>query len=162
MADTNRLIDIQLDDSGLAAPTPEIEQERRVAIFDLLEENTFAPVAREGHAVPSGPYRLILSIADNRLVFDLHNETGEKAGEFHLSLSPFRQVIKDYFLICESYFDAVKRLPPSQIEAIDMGRRGIHNEGGNVVMERLEGKVITDTATARRLFTLICVLHFKG
>lgn len=162
MVDTNRLIDIQLDDSGLAAPTPEIEQERRVAIFDLLEENTFGPVAREGHTAPSGPYRLTLSIADNRLVFGLHNETGDKAGEFHLSLSPFRQVIKDYFMICESYFDAVKRLPPSQIEAIDMGRRGIHNEGGNVVMERLEGKVITDTATARRLFTLICVLHFKG
>lgn len=162
MADADRLIDIQLNDSGLPAPTPEIEQERRVAIFDLLEENSFGIVGREGWTVPTGPYKLDLSIADRRLVFDLHTESGEKAGEFHLSLTPFRQVIKDYFQICESYFDAVKRLPPSQIEAIDMGRRGIHNEGSNVILERLEGKVKTDMATARRLFTLICVLHFKG
>lgn len=162
MADTDRLIDIQLDDSGLPAPTPEIEQERRVAIFDLLEQNSFGLLGRDGWTVPEGPYKLDLSIADRRLVFDLHTESGEKAGEFHLSLTPFRQVIKDYFQICESYFDAVKRLPPSQIEAIDMGRRGIHNEGSNVILERLEGKVKTDMATARRLFTLICVLHFKG
>ncbi len=162
MADTDRIYEVNLDDSGLPAPTPEIEQERRVAIFDLLEENLFQPIGREGQVVPAGPYRLDLSIADRRLVFDLHTESGEKAGEFHLSLTPFRQVIKDYFQICESYFDAVKRLPPSQIEAIDMGRRGIHNEGSNVVEERLEGKVNTDKATARRLFTLICVLHFKG
>jgi len=162
MADTDRLIDVQLDDSGLPAPTPEIEQERRVAIFDLLEENMFGLVGREGQAVPDGPYKLDLSIADRRLVFDVHTESGDKAGEFHLSLTPFRQVIKDYFQICESYFDAVKRLPPSQIEAIDMGRRGIHNEGSSVILERLEGKVNTDMATARRLFTLICVLHFKG
>jgi uncharacterized protein (UPF0262 family) len=162
MTDTDRIFEVNLDDSGLPAPTPEIEQERRVAIFDLLEENRFQAVGREGQEVPAGPYRLDLSIADRRLVFDLHTKSGEKAGEFHLSLSPFRQVIKDYFQICESYFDAVKRLPPSQIEAIDMGRRGIHNEGGNIVEERLEGKVNTDKATARRLFTLICVLHFKG
>ncbi len=162
MADTDRIFEVNLDDSGLPAPTPEIEQERRVAIFDLLEENLFQPIGRDDQMVPAGPYRLDLSIADRRLVFDLHTEAGEKAGEFHLSLTPFRQVIKDYFQICESYFDAVKRLPPSQIEAIDMGRRGIHNEGGNIVEERLDGKVITDKATARRLFTLICVLHFKG
>ncbi len=162
MTDNNRLIEIDLDDSGLPAPTPEIEQERRVAIFDLLEENKFAIVPREGQEVPPGPYKLKLSIVERRLVFDLYTQSDEKAGEFHLSLSPFRQVIKDYFQICESYFDAVKRLPPSQIEAIDMGRRGIHNEGSNVVLERLEGKVITDKLTARRLFTLICVLHFKG
>lgn len=162
MSKTDRLIEIQLDDSGLPAPTPEIEQERRVAIFDLLEENAFGIIGRDGWIVPTGPYKLDLSIADRRLVFDLHTKTGEKAGEFHLSLTPFRQVIKDYFQICESYFDAVKRLPPSQIEAIDMGRRGIHNEGSSVILERLEGKVNTDMATARRLFTLICVLHFKG
>lgn len=162
MAETDRLIDIQLDDSGLPAPTPEIEQERRIAIFDLLEENTFGIVGREGRIVPAGPYKLDLSIADRRLVFNLQTESGEKAGEFHLSLTPFRQVIKDYFQICESYFDAVKRLPPSKIEAIDMGRRGIHNEGSNIILERLDGKVNTDMATARRLFTLICVLHFKG
>jgi len=162
MADTDRIFEINLDDSGLPAPTPEIEQERRVAIFDLLEENLFQPIGRDDQVVPAGPYRLDLSIADRRLVFELQSDSGEKAGEFHLSLTPFRQVIKDYFQICESYFDAVKRLPPSQIEAIDMGRRGIHNEGSNVVEERLAGKVNTDKATARRLFTLICVLHFKG
>lgn len=160
-APTDRLVEVTLDETGLAVATPEIEQERRVAIFDLLEENVFALPAREGRAVPPGPYRLSLAIRDRRLVFDLAGETGP-AGAFHLSLTPFTQVVKDYFQICESYFDAVKRLPASQIEAIDMGRRGIHNEGSRILMERLEGKVETDMATARRLFTLICVLHFKG
>lgn len=162
MSDTNRLIAVDLDESGLPAPTPEIEQERRVAIYDLLETNSFAPIAREGETMPSGPYKLNLSIIERRLVFEILNESNEKIGEFHLSLSPFRQVIKDYFQICESYFDAVKHLPPAQIEAIDMGRRGIHDEGSRVLLERLEGKVETDHTTARRLFTLICVLHFKG
>ncbi len=162
MDNMDRIFEVNVDDSGLSAPTAEIEQERRVAIFDLLEDNFFQPIGRDGQVVPAGPYCLDLSIADRRLVFDLHTKSGENAGEFHLSLTPFRQVIKDYFQICESYFDAVKRLPPSQIEAIDMGRRGIHNEGSNVVEERLAGKVKTDKATARRLFTLICVLHFKG
>ncbi len=161
MMSNNKLIAVALDESGLPAPTPEIEQERRVAIYDLLEENSFAPIAREGGA-PEGPFRLNLSIIERRLVFEILNESKEKLGEFHLSLSPFRQVIKDYFQICESYFDAVKRLPPAQIEAIDMGRRGIHDEGSRVLLERLEGKVTIDKKTARRLFTLICVLHFKG
>ena len=162
MSDTNTLVGVELDDSGLPAPTPEIEQERKVAIFDLLEENSFAIPARDGKAVPDGPYRLNLSIQDRRLVFDLLTEAEEPIGAFHLSLSPFRQVIRDYFQICEAYFDAVKKLPPSQIEAIDMGRRGIHNEGARILTERLDGKVETDHDTARRLFTLICVLHFKG
>ncbi|TPE50695.1 UPF0262 family protein [Amaricoccus solimangrovi] len=157
-----RLVDVTLDESGLAPPTPEIEQERRVAIYDLLEENRFGLLPREGRPAPDGPYRLTLSIRDRRLVFALATEDGTPAGEFHLSLTPFNQVVKDYFQICESYFDAVKHLPPAQIEAIDMGRRGIHNEGSRVLLERLEGKVETDMATARRLFTLICVLHFKG
>jgi uncharacterized protein (UPF0262 family) len=160
-----RLIEVTLDDTGLAPPTPEIEQERRVAIFDLLEENRFALPGREdrdGRPVPAGPYRLHLAIRERRLVFDVETEAQEKAAQFHLSLSPFNQVVKDYFQICESYFDAVKRLPPGQIEAIDMGRRGIHNEGSRILLERLAGKVDTDMATARRLFTLICVLHFKG
>ncbi|MGB0499474.1 MAG: UPF0262 family protein [Rubricella sp.] len=156
---TNRLTKVELDPAGLAPPTPEVEQERKVALFDLLEENTFAPA---GEDVPEGPYHLHLAIKDRRLVFDLRTESGEQAGELHLSLSPFRQVIKDYFQICEAYYDAVKRLAPSQIEAIDMGRRGIHDEGSRLLLERLEGKVVTDHATARRLFTLICVLHFKG
>jgi uncharacterized protein (UPF0262 family) len=157
-----RLIEVTLDETGLAAPTPEIEQERRVAIFDLIEENRFALPGREGRPAPPGPYRLHLGIRERRLVFHVATEADEPAAEFHLSLSPFRQVVKDYFQICESYFDAVKRLPPAQIEAIDMGRRGIHNEGSRVLLERLKGKVDTDMATARRLFTLICVLHFQG
>jgi len=158
----NCISHIQIDDSGLPAPTPEIEQERKVAMFDLLEENSFALPDRGGKHAPDGPYRLTLSILERRLVFNVVTEEFEKAGEFHLSLGPFRQVVKDYFMICESYFDAVKKLPPSQIETIDMARRGIHDEGGRVLQERLEGKAVVDTATARRLFTLICVLHFGG
>jgi uncharacterized protein (UPF0262 family) len=107
-----------------------------------------------------GPYRVLLAIREGRLVFEVATEDAEKVAEFHLSLGPFRQVVKDYFQICESYFDAVKRLPPSQIEAIDMARRGIHNEGASILQERLEGKAVVDTDTARRLFTLICVLHW--
>jgi uncharacterized protein (UPF0262 family) len=155
-----RLSHIAIDDRGLAAPTPEIEQERRVAIFDLLEDNSFAIPPREGRTHFPGPYRLDLAIRDGRLVFDLTSETGEAVAAFLLSLGPFRQVVKDYFQICESYYDAVRRLPPSQIEAIDMARRGIHNEGARVLQERLEGKAQVDADTARRLFTLICVLHW--
>ncbi|MEO1108922.1 MAG: UPF0262 family protein [Pseudomonadota bacterium] len=155
-----RISHIELDDRNLPPPTPEIEQERKVAIFDLLEDNSFALPARDDRTVPDGPYHLHLSIRDKRLVFDIATESSEKAAEFHLSLGPFRQVVKDYFQICESYFNAVKTLPPSQIETIDMARRGIHNEGSRVLQERLEGKADVDTDTARRLFTLICVLHF--
>ncbi len=155
---TNRICHIEIDERGLARPTPEIEQERKVAIYDLLEENSFALPADRSPA--PGPYRLGLAIRDGRLVFSIDTEALEKVGEFHLSLGPFRQVVKDYFQICESYFEAVKRLPPSQIEAIDMARRGIHNEGARVLQERLEGKAAVDGDTARRLFTLICVLHW--
>ena len=159
---TNRISHIEIDDTGLPAPTPEIEQERKVAVFDLLEENSFALPSRGDRMAPEGPYHLVLAVRERRLVIDVMTEGAEKAAEFHLSLGPFRQVVKDYFLICESYFDAVKKLPPSQIETIDMARRGIHDEGGRVLQERLEGKAIVDIATARRLFTLICVLHFGG
>lgn len=159
---TDRICHIEIDDTGLPAPTPEIEQERKVAIFDLLEDNTFALPVRDGRGVPPGPYQLTLAIRERRLVLDIRTEGGGSAGEIHLSLGPFRQVVKDYFQICEAYFDAVKRLPPSQIEAIDMGRRGIHNEGARILQERLEGKAEVDIDTARRLFTLICVLHFGG
>ncbi len=157
-----KLAHIELDDSNLPPPTPEIEQERKVAIFDLLEENSFALPKREDREVPEGPYHLALAIRERRLVFDIRTEKGEPAAEFHLSLSPFRQVVKDYWSICESYFDAVKNLPPSQIETIDMARRGIHNEGARILEERLEGKAVIDNSTARRLFTLICVLHHGG
>ena len=158
----SRIAHIELDDAGLPPPTPEIEQERRVAMFDLMEQNSFVLPDREGRDVPPGPYRVGLSIRDKRLVFDIATEAHEKAAEFHLSLSPFRQVVKDYFQICKSYFDAAKTLAPSQIETIDMARRGIHNEGARILQERLEGKAEVDEDTARRLFTLICVLHFGG
>lgn len=157
-----KITHIDLDDSALPPPTPEIEQERKVAMFDLLEDNSFVLPDRDGRPVPAGPYRLGLSIRQKRLVFEIATEKGEAAGEFHLSLGPFRQVVKDYFQICESYFDAVKTAAPSQIETIDMARRGIHNEGARVLEERLEGKAEVDSDTARRLFTLICVLHFGG
>ena len=158
----SHIIHIEIDDSNLPPPTPEIEQERKVAIFDLLEKNLFELPKRQDRDVVAGPYRLDLSIRDKRLVFDITADTKVKAAEFHLSLSPFRQVVKDYWSICESYFDAVKHMPPSQIETIDMARRGIHNEGARVLAERLEGKAAVDHDTARRLFTLICVLHFGG
>ena len=151
---------IELDDSTLPPPTPEIEQERKVAMYDLMEENTFALPKRDDRLVPDGPYNVALAIREKRLVFDIKTEADEAAAEFHLSLGPFRQVVKDYWQICESYYDAVKTMPPSKIEAIDMARRGIHNEGARVLQERLEGKADVDTDTARRLFTLICVLHF--
>lgn len=156
--DPNRLIAVDLDAAGLAAPTPEVEQERNVAIFDLLEANSFALPA----AAAPGPYRLALAVRDRRLVFEVTTETEAPAGAFHLSLTPFRQIIKDYFAICESYFDAVKHLPPSKIEAIDMGRRGIHDEGARLLSERLEGRILTDHETARRLFTVVCALQFRG
>ncbi|SEH78566.1 UPF0262 family protein [Paracoccus alkenifer] len=155
---TDRLVRVEIDDSALPPPTPEMEQERRVAIFDLLEDNSLALPGRAGNAAPTGPYALQLAVRDRRLVFDLSSELGEKVAEFHLSMGPFRQVVKDYFQICQSYFDAVKRLPPAQIEAIDMARRGIHNEGARTLQERLEGKAEIDIDTSRRLFTLLCAL----
>lgn len=154
-----RLIDIQLDATGLPAPTPESEQERRVAIFDLLEENRFAPLPDIERYRPAGPYRLLLAIRDRRLVFELATVAGEPAGSFRISLAPLLQVVKDYFAICASYFDAVKRLPPAQIEMIDAARREIHGEGARLLLEQLEGKAETDLATARRLFTLLCTLY---
>ena len=157
-----RIALIELDDSTLPTPTPEIEQERKVAMFDLMEENSFTLPKREDRAVPDGPYNVGLAIREKRLVFDIKTESEAAAAEFHLSLGPFRQVVKDYWQICESYFDAVKNLPPSQIETIDMARRGIHNEGARILTERLEGKAEIDNDTARRLFTLVCVLHFGG
>lgn len=137
-------------------------QERKVAVFDLLEDNSFALPGRDGQPAPEGPFVLQLCIREGRLVFDLTTEAEEKVAEFHLSMGPFRQVVKDYFQICQSYFDAVKKLPPAQIEAIDMARRGIHNEGARTLQERLEGKATLDIDTARRLFTLICALIPQG
>jgi len=145
---------IELDDKHSPPPTPEIEKERRVALYDLLEGNKFEVPSK------SGPYHLILSIKEKRLVFEVTKEDQSPVSEFHLSLSPFRQVVKDYWAICESYYDAVKNLPPGKIETIDMARRGIHDEGARILLERLEEKAILDGDTSRRLFTLICILHF--
>ncbi|MFD1881450.1 UPF0262 family protein [Paracoccus pacificus] len=158
----SRISRIEIDDSALPPPTPEMEQERRVAIFDLLEDNAFTVPARDGQPVPPGPFVLTLAMREGRLVFDVMTEAKSKVAEFHLAMGPFRQVVKDYFQICESYFEAVKRLPPGQIEAIDMARRGIHNEGARTLQERLEGKADLDIDTARRLFTLICALVPQG
>ncbi|HSO48557.1 MAG TPA: UPF0262 family protein [Rhizobiaceae bacterium] len=138
--------------------TPDVEHERAVAIFDLLEENSFAPANDE----KGGPYRLTLSVAESRLVFNVARETGEPVAIHMLSLTPFKRVIKDYFLICESYYEAIRSASPSHIEAIDMGRRGLHNEGSQTLQDRLAGKIEVDFDTARRLFTLICVLHWRG
>ena len=154
------LSDIKLDDRNLPPPTAEIEQERKVAIFDLLEKNTFKLPNKDTKRIVKGPFNLNLAIKNKKLVFYLSTTVGDKVAEFHLSLSPFRQVVKDYWSICESYYDAVKNLPPGQIETIDMARRGIHNEGARILLERLEGKAEIDYDTSRRLFTLICVLHF--
>jgi uncharacterized protein (UPF0262 family) len=152
-----RLIAIELDERSVVRRTREIEQEREIAIYDLLEVNSFAPAGSAG-----GPYRLVLAVEENRLVFDVRLETDEEHGRIMLSLTPFRRVIKDYFLVCESYFKAIRNAPPAQIEALDMGRRGLHDEGSELLRERLKGKIEVDFDTARRLFTLLCVLHLKG
>ena len=151
--------DIIVDDSALPEITPKNAPELRVKIFDELQENEFILI-RERAA--KGPYKLQLGMQDRRLVFTVTTENDEPAGQFILSLSTLKQVIKDYFAICESYFKAVTSMQPSKIEAIDMGRRGIHDEGTEQLRERLEGKVETDKMTARRLFTLICALHYRG
>jgi len=151
-----RLCDVVLDDT-IGRATPDVEHERAVAIFDLIEENTFEPI---GHA--GGPYRLNISLLDSKLVFTIRTEAGEDVATHILSLTPFRRIVKDYFLICESYYQAIRSATPSQIEAIDMGRRGIHNEGSQTLVDRLSGKIKFDFDTARRLFTLVCVLYWRG
>jgi uncharacterized protein (UPF0262 family) len=154
---TSRLIDVELDES-IGRSTPDIEHERAVAIFDLIEENSFQPVNDLG----SGPYRLKLSLVNARLALSIARESGEPVVTHILSLTPFRRIVKDYYMICESYYEAIRSSTPSQIEAIDMGRRGLHNEGSQTLLDRLSGKVDIDFDTARRVFTLICVLHWRG
>ncbi len=157
MTDSFHLTAITLDERSIVRRTREIEQERDIAIYDLIEANSFKP---EGS--PGGPYKLILGVEDNRLTFDIRLEDDSPHGKIMLSLTPLRRVIKDYFLICDSYYKAIRNAPPSQIEALDMGRRGLHDEGSVLLRERLKGKVELDHDTARRIFTLICVLHLKG
>ena len=156
--DHNRLVDIVLDDASISRATPDVEHERAVAIFDLIEENSFHPVGDD----QGGPYKLVLSVVDSKLVFNITREDETAVVTHMLSLTPFKKIIKDYFLICESYYDAIRTSSPGQIEAIDMGRRGLHNEGSETLNERLSGKIDIDFDTARRLFTLICVLHWRG
>ena len=152
-----RLVAVSLDEGSIGRSSPDIEHERAVAIYDLIEQNTFAPVGHEG-----GPYALHLGITENRLAFEVRLADGNPVVTHLLSLTPLRRIVRDYFLICDSYYKAIRTATPSQIEAIDMGRRGLHNEGSELLQERLDGKIELDLDTARRLFTLVCVLHWKG
>lgn len=151
------LVHIQLDEKTLVRRKPEVEHERAVAIYDLLEGNYFAPV---GDYI--GPYRLHLSIEENRMRFDVQSQDGMPLCKVQLPLKPFKTIVRDYFLVCETYYTAIKKASPSKIEAIDMGRRGLHDEGSELLRERLSGKIDIDFDTARRLFTLVCVLHIRG
>jgi uncharacterized protein (UPF0262 family) len=153
----NRLISVSLDENSIGRGSADQEHERAIAVYDLIEDNSFALV---GHA--RGPYALNIALVDARLVFDIRDEKGASVVTHILSLTPFKRILKDYFLICESYYAAIRTATPSRIEAIDMGRRGLHNEGAQLLAERLKGKIETDADTARRLFTLITALHWKG
>jgi uncharacterized protein (UPF0262 family) len=153
-----RLVGVTLDEESIGRSNPDVEHERKIAIYDLLEQNIFAP---DGHE-DEGPFTLHLSINGTRLVFDIRREDGTPVVAHLFSLTPLRRIVKDYYLICDSYYQAIRTATPDKIEAIDMGRRGIHDEGSRILTERLKGKVKLDVDTARRLFTLICVLHWKG
>jgi len=152
-----RLSEVTLEERTTVHRTRDVENERNVALCDLLEKNLFHPAGSQG-----GPYKLVLGVEANRLVFNIRLMDGELHGTLILSLTPFRRVIKDYFLLCESYFKAIPDQSAGRIEALDMGRRGLHDEGAAILKERLKGKIEVDFDTARRLFTLICVLHLKG
>ncbi len=152
--DSARIAKIDLDQDTLPAASADAEHERRVAMYDLVEANRFALV--DG---PPGPYHVLLSTRDNKLIFDVRDTADAPLRAVILSLTPFRRIVRDYFLICESYYDAIRRATPDKIEAVDMGRRGLHNEGSELLQARLAGKVEMDFDTARRLFTLLCALH---
>ena len=156
-ATTQRIANVTLDERTVVRRSTDIEHERRVAIFDLLEDNSFVP-----DGLDSGPYHLHLAIEDNRLAMHINDTDDQPLERVMVPVSPYRRLIKDYFTVCESYFEAIKTAPPSRIEALDMGRRGLHNEGSDILRARLEGKVDIDKRTARRLFTLICVLHIRA
>ena len=156
-ATRHRLIAITLDPASIARGNADIEREREIAIFDILDANSFELLGRD-----EGPYTLRLAIQEDRLVLDIGAEGAERIVSHVLSLTPLRRVMKDYFLVCETYYQAIRTQPPSRIQAIDMGRRALHNEGSATLVERLQGKVVLDTDTARRLFTLVCALHWRG
>jgi uncharacterized protein (UPF0262 family) len=156
-ASSYRLAAVKLDEKTFVRRQPEAEHERAIAIYDLIEDNYFKPADIE-----AGPYSLTLRLEDNRLIFEIGSADGRPLTEVALPMTPFRTIVKDYFMICESYYSAIKRATPAQIEAIDVGRRGLHNEGSETLRERLAGKIEIDNGTARRLFTLICILHLRG
>ena len=157
MSDRHRIIDVTLDEQSFVRRNPDVDHERRVAIFDLLQENRFA---QTGGA--EGPFRVHISVRETRLVLEVRSEDERDVDTIVLALTPFRRIIREYFLICESYYNAIKTATPSRIEAIDMGRKGLHDEGAQLLRLHLAAKVDVDEATSRRLFTLLCVLHFKG
>ena len=152
-----RIARVTLDERTVVRRNADVEHERAVALFDLIDENSFRLV--DG---PDGPYHLHLAIVDNRIRFEIQSERDERLAEIMLPLLPFRRMVRDYFLICESYYAAIRRSSPSQIEAIDMGRRALHDEGSRLLQNRLADRVAIDHGTARRLFTLVCVLHIRG
>lgn len=153
---TERIVNITLDEHSILRRSADVEHERAVAIYDLLESNHFAPQGL------TGPYHLHIGIEEDRLVFDIRDPANNPLEKVVLAQRLFRQIVKDYFLVCDSYYSAIKTASPSRIEALDMGRRGLHDEGSELLRERLQGKVDVDFDTARRLFTLICVLHIRG
>jgi uncharacterized protein (UPF0262 family) len=160
---THRLVKITFDQASIKRSTSQIEHEREVAIYDILEDNYFAPCHADGALRDDGPYQLQLGISEDRLVLSISADSApDRAHALMLSLSPMKRVMKDYFLICETYYQAIRTQPPSKIQAIDMGRRGLHNDGSRILTERLDGKIKLDHDTSRRLFTLICALHWKG
>ena len=154
---TNCLVAVTLDENSIGRSNADVEHERAVAIYDLLEDNSFTPQGDE-----QGPFALHLSINGSRLVFDIKRQDGSPVMAHLLSLTPLRRIVKDYYMVCDSYYAAIRTATPDRIEALDMGRRGLHDEGSTILMERLARKVAMDFETARRLFTLICVLHWKG
>jgi uncharacterized protein (UPF0262 family) len=153
----HRLVSVELDEESIGRSNPDVEHEREVAIYDLLEQNSFAPVGDN-----DGPYALHLKVDGARLVFDIRGADGKPVVAHLLSLTPLRRIVKDYYTVCDSYYQAIRTATPDKIEALDMGRRAIHNDGSRILMDRLRSKVILDQDTARRLFTLVCVLHWRG
>jgi uncharacterized protein (UPF0262 family) len=155
--ETDRLVAVTLDEDSISSTSRDVEHERAVAIYDLLEENSFAP-----HGGAEGPFTLRLSITGSRLMFDIRRSDGTPVIAHLLSLSPLSRIVKDYYTVCDSYYAAIRTATPDRIEALDMGRRALHDEGSQILLERLKRKVSVDFGTARRLFTLICVLHWRG
>lgn len=153
----SRLVAVTLDEASIGRANSDIEHERATAIYDLVEDNSFAPAGHDG-----GPYTLHIALQDNRLVLDIRTEDGSPVIAHILSLTPFKKIVKDYYLICDSYYAAIRTATPDRIEAIDMGRRGLHDEGSRILQDALKRKITVDFDTARRLFTLVCVLHWRG